>query len=212
MTIKQFLNLKYWDSENKSELVPSDAKLCFQFKDEYGIVWNARNYAWKFAAHDHILNFPFDLTWNKDKESLYTFNLDLNKPPKNIFTTCSEIYEDPARTSEAINTVWGYLHGHYIGKPMPKVFFRQKILVMDVPYIPMDDFSGYSFTTRNPIDPIFLEEVMTMNGPFSDLLVYDVETEDDIIIVEFFTNATKLEEFETSPCALFVPKHFVYYD
>ena len=83
---------------------------------------------------------------------------------------------------------------------------------MDVPYIPMDDFSGYSFTTRNPIDPIFLEEVMTMNGPFSDLLVYDVETEDDIIIVEFFTNATKLEEFETGPCTLFVPKHFVYYD
>lgn len=28
MTIKHFLNLKYWDSENKSELVPSDAKLC----------------------------------------------------------------------------------------------------------------------------------------------------------------------------------------
>lgn len=193
-------------------MVPSDAKLCFQFKDEYGIVWNARNYAWKFAAHDHILNFPCDLTWNKDKESLYTFNLDLNKIPQNMITTFSEIYKDPVKNFKNLNTVWGYFRGHYIGKPMPKVFFRQKILVMDVPYIPMDDFSGYSFTTRNPIDPIFLEDIMTINGPFSDLLVCDVETEDDIIIVEFFTNSANLEKFETDPCTLFVPKHFVYYD
>lgn len=185
MTIKQFLEKQPLDS---------DTILRFQFTDRYDVGWN-HNTA-KSSLKDRLIeNFSCDLQRDEGEPGLYIFNLNLNKIPKNLFTTFFEIYEQPAHKSEGGNvTVREYLNElqkHYSKERQPRVFFRQKIFMKT---FNEKDVHGKwrRFATQNAVS---LEEAI--NGPFSHLFVDNVDAKDDTIFVDLVTTAEKrLEELE----------------
>ena len=172
MTIKQFL---------EKQTLNSGAKLRFQFTDQQSINWSSP--ASRFEG-ELIENFPCDL--RRKENNFFTFNLDLNKIPEDLFTTFSEIYELPAKKSDEENiTVQEYLQEfekEFDEGTNPKVFFYQKILIKDS----NGRENIYSFTTQNAVS---LEEAV--NGSASHLFVDNVETRDDTIFVNLITTAEK---------------------
>lgn len=81
MTIKQFLEKQPLDS---------DTILRFQFTDRYDVGWN-HNTA-KSSLKDRLIeNFSCDLQRDEGEPGLYIFNLNLNKIPKNLFTTLKQL-------------------------------------------------------------------------------------------------------------------------
>ena len=183
MTIKQFLEKQPLDS---------DTILRFQFTDRYDVGWN-HNTA-KSSLKDRLIeNFSCHLQRDEGEPGLYIFNLNLNKIPKNLFTTFFEIYEQPAHKSEGGNvTVREYLNElqkHYSKERQPRVFFRQKIFMKT---FNEKDVHGQwrRFATQNAVS---LEEAI--NGPFSHLFVDNVDAKDDTVFVDLVTTAEKrLEE------------------
>ncbi len=174
MTIEQFL---------EKQPLASDTKLRFQFTDQQGINWSCEASASRLKGW-HILKFSCDL---KCKEkNLFTFSLDVNKTPEDLFTTFLEIYEQSAKKSDKENiTVKDYLQEfkkEYGEESQLKVFFRQRIFTKDS----NRRGDSYRFTTENAVS---LEEAV--NGWFSHLFVDHVETRDDTVFVDLVTTAEK---------------------
>ena len=196
MTIKQFL---------EKQTLNSGAKLRFRFTDQQGINWSyeapashltekVRLFAYfhrnakMVAQGQNILNFPCDLKCNEGNS--YTFDLDLNKIPEDLFTTFSEIYEHPIKNEGKNITVQEYLQEmqkRRNKKNQPKIFFRQRIFMSNSD----DRENTYSFITQNAAS---LDEAV--NGPFSNLSVYGVSLrpKDDALVIELATTATEKEQ------------------
>lgn len=174
MTIEQFL---------EEQKLDSNTQLRFRFTDRQGVDWSYEDSSTSCLLKcSHILKFPCNLKYNEGNS--YTFDLDLNKIPTDIFTTFSEIYEQPAKKSEGEKiTVREYLQNLQNGdsnESQLKVVFHQMVYIL-----PSDEFWGWCrFSTQ---DAVSLENAI--NGPFSHLFVGNVTREDGTIFVELATDA-----------------------